>query len=369
MTPVMAYGDLRASRGVMDVYIRLWNVGEEGRGSGQGVAYRTGNASRNEAALPVRGSMHGQWTATRVKVPSEGIEENGGRGMQEERLTERDAPSLESMLELRLLALLHDLVTSRGPMQTAELPGVNYKTVARSMEAGRRSVYLREALMEQLIARRTVEGPADLDDGGEDKRTLGALGERVTALAGVDELRSSVAQEMGAMREEQAGIARGLERRLAHVEAQREGGAGADGGPKTTPTPGASEPQRERARRRVYRTTHPKVVTAEPEDWEEDVYGDAEPLVIAWRRARDTHRMARGRLARAETGERELELAIALMEGHGLWAGILTSLASHKRRSRSDALACCLACAGWTAADAEAAPSRIGFMREPPEAG
>ena len=36
MTPVMVHGDQRASRDVMDVYIRLWNVEEEGRGSGQG---------------------------------------------------------------------------------------------------------------------------------------------------------------------------------------------------------------------------------------------------------------------------------------------------------------------------------------------
>ena len=148
---------------------------------------------------------------------------------------------------------------------------------------------------------------------------VGELGARVTALAGVvDELRSSVAQEMETLREEQAGIVRGLERRLARVEAQRQGGAGADGGPKTTPTSTASEPQRERPRRRVYRQTHPKVVTAEPEDGEEDVYGDAELLVIAWRNARAADRAAKGRLERAEATERVMSLEIALMEGHGL---------------------------------------------------
>jgi len=36
MTPVMAHGDPRACRGVMDVYMRLRNVVEEGRGRGQG---------------------------------------------------------------------------------------------------------------------------------------------------------------------------------------------------------------------------------------------------------------------------------------------------------------------------------------------
>ena len=44
----------------------------EDRVVGRAVAYRTGDASRNQATLSVRGSMHGQWTAARVKVPSEG---------------------------------------------------------------------------------------------------------------------------------------------------------------------------------------------------------------------------------------------------------------------------------------------------------
>ncbi|MDE2838989.1 MAG: hypothetical protein OXL97_15990 [Chloroflexota bacterium] len=237
--------------------------------------------------------------------------------MQEERLTERDAPSLESILELRLLALLNDLVRNRGPMETAELLGVNYKTVARSMEARRLSVYLREALMEQLIAQRTVGHPQSRD-GGEREQAVDQLTERVTALEGaVDELRSSVAQEMGVLREEQAGVTRGLERRLAHVEAQRQGGAG--GEPKTAAsTSAAPGPQGEQKRRRVYRTTHPKVVTAEYEYGEEDVYGDAEPLVIAWREARAADRVARGRLGQAEATERVMSLEIALMEGHGL---------------------------------------------------
>ena len=226
---------------------------------------------------------------------------------------------VEDAHDLRLVALLHGLVREHDVKWAAEQLGVDVRTLTTCLRRRRLSDRVRVALEGRLQA----ETDRLAQQVGGLAEEMAAMGERVEALAGelhgaLDRVGPVVAQEVGALREEQAEAVRGLERRLAHIEAQRQGGAGADGGPKTTPTAGASEPQRERARRRVYRTTHPKVVTAEPEDGEEEVYGDAEPLVIEWRRARDAHRMARGRLARAETGERELELAIALMEEHGL---------------------------------------------------
>ena len=81
---------------------------------------------------------------------------------------------------------------------------------------------------------------------------------------------------------------------------------------------GAQGTQGQPKRRTVYRQTHPKAVTAEPEHGEEEVYGDAEPLVIAWREARAADRTARGMLDRAVATERLMSLEIALMEGHGL---------------------------------------------------
>ena len=44
---------------------------------GKAAAYRTGEASRHQATLMVRGPMHGQWAAVRVKVPSEGTAASG----------------------------------------------------------------------------------------------------------------------------------------------------------------------------------------------------------------------------------------------------------------------------------------------------
>ena len=51
-------------------------------------------------------------------------------------LTAKDAPSLESVHEMKLEALLHDLVKKEGKVRAARTLGVNYKTVARSIDSG-----------------------------------------------------------------------------------------------------------------------------------------------------------------------------------------------------------------------------------------
>ena len=59
--------------------------------------------------------------------------------MKQEELQDRDTPGLDSMLEV----LLHDLLGKHTPVETAKILGVNYKTVARSVESGKLSVNLR----------------------------------------------------------------------------------------------------------------------------------------------------------------------------------------------------------------------------------
>ena len=56
-------------------------------------------------------------------------------------LTAKVAPSLESVHEVKLEALLHELLRKEGRLRAARTLGVNYKTIARSIDAGRLSVY------------------------------------------------------------------------------------------------------------------------------------------------------------------------------------------------------------------------------------
>ena len=97
---------------------------------------------------------------------------------------------------------------------------------------------------------------------------------------------------------------RRLEQRLAQEDRRGGGGTGL---PRPAPVAGA-----------VSRRRHPDLVTAEPDDDDEDVFGDAWPLVDEWRGLWDGH-PARGRgLAWVSKRERILEVEVALLEEHGL---------------------------------------------------
>ncbi len=81
--------------------------------------------------------------------------------MSHSELTAKDAPSLESVHEVKLEALLNDLVRREEKIRAARSLGVNYKTVARSIESGRLPMHLREALTRRLL---------DRDETGSDDR-------------------------------------------------------------------------------------------------------------------------------------------------------------------------------------------------------
>ena len=54
--------------------------------------------------------------------------------------------ALEDLHHVQLIALLRELLRDRGIMKTAEMLGVDYKTVRSSLEAGRLSERMRSAL-------------------------------------------------------------------------------------------------------------------------------------------------------------------------------------------------------------------------------
>ena len=56
-------------------------------------------------------------------------------------LTAKVAPRLESVHEVKLEELLHDLLRKEGRLRAARTLGVNYKTAARSTDSGRLSVH------------------------------------------------------------------------------------------------------------------------------------------------------------------------------------------------------------------------------------
>ena len=224
------------------------------------------------------------------------------------------APSLEGLRELRLRALLNDLVKDLGQAKAAAELGIDRKTLWRSEGAGQMSPRLAEAL-ERMLLQRAV---AALE---QDRETVRALKERVSELEG--QLAAALKAggnssgggsggdggdvdgvAAGALRQEFAREIQRVERRL---EGQRGAPPDAGSGGARTRRTGAGSQRR-----------YPDLVTREAGDDDEEVYGAAWPLISEWHTLWVGHSPLGRGLAWASTRERILELEVAMLEEHGL---------------------------------------------------
>jgi len=218
-----------------------------------------------------------------------------------------DAASERSLRELRLTALLGDMIGAGGRVKTAERLGVSYRTLVRAVESGRLTGRMSDAL-ERAV--QSGAGPA----AARERERNDALERRVGVLEGnlpssLGELRTA-AGEIKALREEQAKALKQVKRRLAALES-RLGEPGA-------PSQGAPDGEPETERRAAPWRSYPELVTQEPEPGEEAVYGAAAPLIVEWRQAWRELVEAEDRLGRAVADERLLELELVLIEEHEL---------------------------------------------------
>ncbi len=228
--------------------------------------------------------------------------------MNEELLSGDATPSLESLHQVRLTALLHDLVDDRGRMEAAEALRVNYKTLATAIESGRLTRRLSDAL-ERLLLAREVEASVALR---ERVRTLeGRMEAEEEALRGCrEELLATIEAGDKRLEEEAVQRKRAVEGRLAALESHRAGAEAASS---------AGVESGRQVRRAAYdRRRHPALVTGEPEPGEEEVYGEATPLVVEWRRVSAERARAGDKLGEAMAEERMRELEIEMIGEFGL---------------------------------------------------
>ncbi len=210
---------------------------------------------------------------------------------------EAAAQVVEDVYELRLTALLHQLVRSRGYKGAGRVLDVDPRTITVSVRQGM-SRRVREQVERMLV---------DKDGGARDEleeavgELSGQVGGLQTQVAG---LESELREGLKALGETHAQGMRRLEQRLAQGQVRVSV-------PASLPSPA---PVAAGAPRRRY----PEVVTTDPAGDDEEVFGDAWPLVEEWRRLWDGH-PARGRgLAWVATRQRILEVEVALLEKHGL---------------------------------------------------
>ena len=199
----------------------------------------------------------------------------------------------ERLRRLRLSEFLRDLVRQEGKMEAAELLGVNHKTLTRAEESGEITGRMGDAL--ELLLRR-----ADDAEVARLREAVGALEERVAALEGGMETPPAADVEGGG---ESSQVEGGDE---DGTQAQAQGGKHEEG---------AGLHSKKRA---TLRRLDPEVVTEEPADDDDEVYGDAWPLVEEWRRLRAGHPHQGKSLSWLTTEERLLVLELAMLEEHGL---------------------------------------------------
>ena len=224
-----------------------------------------------------------------------------------------DSRAVEVVHHLRLTALLHELVRTKGNRGAASALGIDPRTVASCMKTERLSWRVRNALEQGL---QSGAGSAAARQRKRNDAQEGRIEELEGKLrSGFNEVRAAVAGEVKAMLEEQAKSLRRLERRLARLETGKAAQDGIEGASSGGPEP--EQPKRRYVRPRTY----PQLVTPEAEPDEDLVYGDATPVIVEWRRVRAEFlkTLKTGTtLDRTEVQEPMLEMEITLVGEHEL---------------------------------------------------
>ena len=219
---------------------------------------------------------------------------------------------------LQLRALLHDLVRKKGRVQAAGELGLDPRTVGACMDGEGMSWRVREALERGL-----PEGAGSA--AARQRKRNDALERRVETLE--KELHDgleAVSEEIGKLREDQDRRWESLEQQLARRETQHENRQGSS---RSVDAPSKAERQPEKAppadklpaKAGSPKRLYPELVMKEPAPDDEEVYGEAWPLIEEWREIWNAGHVGTGRgLAWLETEARVRELEVAMLEEHGL---------------------------------------------------
>ena len=217
--------------------------------------------------------------------------------------------SVRDMHHLRLMSLLQELERDNGRKKAAEVLGVDRRTLDASLDEGVLTRRIRGALEKAL---QSGVGSAAAEQRDRNDR----LADRLEDLeGGFEELGKEIRENnrasedrARAIREE---IAQGFRQREREQAERRTAG---DAGDEAKANNAGPQPRKRSSLRREY----PDLVTLEPAEDDEDVFGDVWPLIVEWRELKAVHPDAGKSLSWLRTEERFLALELTLLEGHGL---------------------------------------------------
>ena len=232
---------------------------------------------------------------------------------EEKYMTMDRSRSVEDLRQVRLRALLRDLVREEGRAEAAGLLGVNYKTVVRALESEDLTNRMSDALERLLLTGGVpaLKRQGERIDGLE--REVQGLANRLEALEkemrnGFEEIRTAVENEVEALREIRVQATPSMELPTDRVEA----GQSKQRGGSATLTE-AALPRARAGRKR----DEPLVLSEELEPDDAEFYGPVWPLISEWRELRAVHPNHGGGLSWLVEEERLMEVEVMLLEDHG----------------------------------------------------
>ena len=215
---------------------------------------------------------------------------------------------VENIYHMRLMALLQELVREKGYKGAARVLEIDPQTVTEAARSGQLTRRVRQSLERAL-----QEG---VGSAAERQRR------RNTELEGRIETLEKGFEELG----------KDLRKRLSGIEGQvaslkRDGGqgtgAGQAGAGPSQDTSGEADAGETRRNSKPptkpsVRRDYPELVTLEPAEDDEEIFGEAWLLIVEWRELKDSHPIEGGGLAWLTEYERLLEVELALLEEHGM---------------------------------------------------
>ena len=210
-----------------------------------------------------------------------------------------ESKDVENIHHMRLMALLQELVREIDP-----------QTVTDSAKTGRLTRRVRDSLERAL-----QEGVGSAAE--RQRKRNEELEERVEGLAG--EVKG-VAGEIEALGKEVRRRLSGIEGAVAALGRDDPQGTGAGPQPEGSDEAGASaaRPGRKPPPKPFMRREYPDLATQEPAPDDEEIFGEAWPLIVEWRGLKDAHPNDGRGLDWLTAQERLLEVELALLEEHGM---------------------------------------------------
>ena len=226
-----------------------------------------------------------------------------------------DSKDVENIYHMRLMTLLQELVREKGYKGAARVLEIDQATVTESAKTGQLTRRVRQALERAL-----QEGVGSAAERQRQRNEQ--LEERVEGVAAEVKGVAGEVETLGKEARRRLSAVEGEVAALRRDDPQGTGAGHAGAGPSRQASAesegGASGRGRKPPSKPSMRREHPDLATRESAPDDEEIFGEAWPLIVEWRELKDAHPNDGKGLAWLAARERLLVVELALLEEHGM---------------------------------------------------